>query len=289
MLLRIWGAAALAACLLIGVSTHAMGGNVSAARKQIESSLQVSGTITIAPDGSVQAHTLDPATPLGEQLTGFLDQRIATWRFEPVLVDGKVVTAKVPMHLRLVAKPADDGKSNISIASTYFGSGDARPATDLPRSSRMTPPHFPADALSKGGKGVVYLVVQFGRDGKVIHADAERVNLRVLGTANEMKQLRTQFTDAAVRSAKRWTFVAPTTGPEADDKSWLVRVPVDFIFYGDKTRNSGAWDTYIPGPPNIGMPWAQEKLRTAGSPDALPEGRIYPLEQGAKLLNPPAT
>ena len=28
-------------------------------------------------------------------------------------------------------------------------------------------------------------------------------------------------------------------------------------------------------------------LRTAGSPDAMPDGGVYPLEQGATLLTPP--
>ncbi len=291
MILRTFGSLALAACLLLGMSRDAVSGNTAAARKQLESSLQVSGTITIARDGSVQSHRLDPGAPLGGELTRFLDASIGKWRFEPVLVDGRVVIAKVPMHLRLIAKAAGDGRSSISIASTYFGSSDEVAATDHPRSAKLAPPKFPQDALSMGGKGTVYLIVQVGRDGKVANVDAEQVNLRVLGNAREMDALRKSFTTAAVRAGKQWTFVIPTTGESAKEEAWLVRVPVDFMLteQGQKPGKRVGWDTYIPGPRNTGVPWAQEKLRTAARPDALPNDGIYPLRQGAKLLSPPAS
>ncbi len=281
----------VAACLMIGTAGHAAGGNTAAARKLVVSSLQVSGSITIAPDGSVQAHSLEPDTPLGEPLTRFLDGTIAKWRFEPVTVDGKTVTAKVPMHLRLLAKPRDDGNTSISIASTYFGSSTNSVATDEPRSAKLKPPMFPADAQSMGGQGTVYLIVQVGRDGSVVNVAAEQVNLRVLGTARQMEMLRKSFTFAADRAARQWTFLAPTTGDNVREKTWLVRVPVDFTLteMGRKPGERTGWDTYIPGPINAGVPWAREWLRTAAKPDALPDTGVYPLKQGAKLLAPPAT
>ena len=263
----------------------------AAVRKQAESSLRVSGEIVLRPDGSVLSHTLDPQAPLGEPLSRFVGDAVGNWRFKPVLVDGKPATVKVPMSLRLVAKPADDGKINVSIASTHFGSKDDVPATDNPRSVQMNPPRFPKNALYMGGKGTVYLVVQIGRDGKVANVDAEQVNLRVAGTENQMAMLRKQFTMAAVNTARGWTFDIPTTGETANDKHWLVRVPVEFVLTGpgEKKSNKSGWDTYIPGPRNIAMPWAQEQLRTAGSPDALPDAGIYPLREGAELLTPPTT
>jgi hypothetical protein len=166
----------------------------------------------------------------------------------------------------------------VAIASSYFGSTDAVPKTDNPAGIKLSPPQFPKSALRMGGQGTVYLVVQVGRDGKVANVAAEQVNLRVAGTANEMDSLRDQFTMAALRVARGWSFAVPTTGEGADDDSWLVRVPVEFVL--------GGWDTYIPGPRNTDMPWAQEKLKTAGSPDALPDNGVYPLRQGATLVTP---
>lgn len=288
---RILFAAGLAVVLLAGgMPVDAGNGRgVAAVKKQAESSLQVSGTITVAPDGSVLSHTLDPKAPLGAELAGFVDRSVAAWRFKPVLVDGKPVTAKVPMHLRLVATQVGEGKVNVAIASTWFGNIDDVPATDHPRGIRRTPPRYPTDALAMGGKGVVYLIVQVGRDGKVLNVDAEQVNLRVAGTEGQMAQLRKAFTDASTRAARGWQFAAPTTGEAAGKESWLVRVPVEFVLSGPGGRppKDGEWDTYIPGPRNYGMPWAGDSLKAAGSPDALPGGGEFPLEQGATLLNPP--
>lgn len=289
MALRTMAAVVMAALLALG-SAHA--GTAREARKQAESSLRVSGSVVIDADGAVLSHELDAKAPLTPALVEFIRGAVSKWRFEPVVVDGKRVNAKVPMSLRLVAKRADDGNFSISIASTYFGGQDDAPATDQPRSIRMTPPRYPKGALYMGGKGTVYLIVQVGRDGKVMNVDAEQVNLRVAGTDAQMNELRKQFTDAAVRVARGWTFAAPTTGEEANEDSWLVRVPVDYVLAGSgstRPEQDGGWDTYIPGPRNAGMPWAAEKLRMAGSPDAVPEEGVYPLRQGAKLLTPPAT
>ena len=98
---------------------------------------QRSGSIVIETDGKVMEHHLDATSALTPALTAFLDQTIRGWRFEPVKVDGVVVRAKVPMHLRLVAKKTDDGKYNVSIASTYFGSEETtpHPVTDSVRMS----------------------------------------------------------------------------------------------------------------------------------------------------------
>lgn len=281
-------AAVVLLCGFLVAAGAVAGGRGAKARAQAESSLQVSGTITIGKDGSVIAHTLDPKAPLGEPLTQFVSKAVAAWRFAPIRVDGELVNAKVPMYLRLVARRAEGDTLNVTIASSYFGSNDAVAKTDNPSSIKLTPPRFPQKALYMGGQGTVYLIVQVDRAGKVANVDAEQVNLRVAGSERDMAMIRDQFTEAAVRVARGWTFTVPTTGETADDASWLVRVPVDFVLSGpgEAQRTPGSWDTYIPGPRNMGMPWAQEKLQTAGSPDALPDDGVYPLRQGATLLTP---
>jgi hypothetical protein len=275
-------AALLAFVLMIG---SALAGNARDARKQAESSLRMSGSLVIGVDGAVLSHELTQAAGLTPELAGFVDKAISAWRFEPVLVDGKPVNAKVPMSLRLVARPTDGGRFNVSIASTYFGNKGDLPATDSVRSLELVPPIFPRNALAMGGKGTVYLVVQVGRDGKVMNADAEQVNLRVAGTERQMQTLRELFANTAVQGARRWSFQPPTTGKEVNEPYWVVRVPVDFRIDGERRPQPGQWETIIPGP-YLGVPWAAKNLRTTGSPDALPEQGVYPLHQGAILLTP---
>jgi TonB family protein len=280
----------MAMLLVLGLfaSLPAWTGNARSVRKQAESSLRVTGTIVIGTDGAVQAHELDPEAPLTHKLAEFIGRSLDQWRFEPVKVNGEVVRARVPMSLRLVAKQSGEGNYTVRIASTHFGGGKHLPETDMPRRVQMQPPQFPRGALRVGGKGTVYLLVQIGSGGKVLNVGAEQVNLRVAGSEGQMKQLRKEFTDAATRAARNWTFIPPTTGEEVGRGSWLVRVPVDFRIAGDKTSKPGEWETYIPGPRNMDMPWAREQLKTAGSPDALPDDGIFPMREGAKLLTPPA-
>lgn len=281
--------------MLLGVALSSLplaadAGNVRAAMKQVESTLLVTGTIVIAPDGTVRDYKLDDTRALGQTLEQFLDANIRSWRFEPVVVDGTVVTAEAPMRLRLVANRQEDGGMGVRIAATWFGSDKERPATDMPRAARMDPPRYPMGALGVGAQGIAYVVLRFGRDGRVQEAGIERVNLRTLGTESQMTELRRQFADAALRAARRWTFLPPTTGKEAGQDDWSVRVPVEFQMTNRQQPKPGEWQSYLPDPTVRDLPWAREQLRTAGSPEALPDSGVYPLERSAiRLLNAPGT
>jgi hypothetical protein len=288
----------LALGVLLAVSgTSADAGNARASRKLIESSLRVGGTIVVAPDGTVQSYTLEHTEMLGAPLENFLKNNITHWKFKPVEVDGKVVTAKAAMSLQLIANREEAGSMSVRIANTWFGAnasgtGTEEPATDNPRSLSMRPPKYPNEAAYMGGQGITYLVVNIGRDGKVLAVEAERVNLRSLGTDTQMNMLRKAFADASIRAAKQWTFQPPTTGPEAAKDSWRVRVPVDFRLAGlpgVTQPKPGGWESYIPDPTVRDVPWARDELRAAGSPDALPGNGVYSLRQGLQLLNPPTT
>lgn len=270
-----------------GTST-ALAGNARETRGQAESSLQVSGSLVIGGDGKVLSHALNPAEGLTPELIQFLGTAVSAWRFAPILVDGRPVQAKVPMWLRLMAKRTDDGRVNVRIAGSYFGSQRELPATALVRAGTLTPPVFPREAMQMGGRGIVYLIVRVGRDGKVIDAAPEQVNLRVVGTDKQMTMLRKTFADAARRVALSWIFQPPTTGEEVGKPYWVVRVPVDFTTSDERRPGPGQWQTVIPGP-RLPMPWASKTLQTAGSPDALPDNGIFPLEQGARLLDSPAS
>lgn len=274
-------------CLLALLLASPLSASGPTARKQAESSLHVTGTIVIDTDGKVQSHEIDPRIHLTPELSAFVSQSLARWRFQPVKVDGRVVRARVPMSLRLVATRLDDDKFYLRIASTYFGG--SHPATDSVRFLKMSSPKYPDAAARAGGKGMVYLLLQIGRDGKVMNVGVEQVNLRVVGPAVQMDALRKLFGEEAARAARRWTFQPPTTGEYAGRDTWFARVPVNFFLSGDKMPQPGEWETYIPGPRNTDMPWAHDQLKTAGAPDALPDHGVFPLEQGAKLLAPPAT
>ena len=283
---------------LLSVGNPVDAGNARSNRKLVESSLLVKGTIVIAPDGAVQSYTLESKEGLGEGLEKFLDNAITHWRFKPVEVDGKVVTAKAPMSLRLIANREEGGGMSVRIAGTWFGRNanpsngnqNGKPAIDTStmRSNKLIPPMYPSSALRIGGQGIAYLVVSVGRDGHVQDAEVEKVNLRSVGTDRQMDELRKQFAQAATSVAKQWTFIPPSTGKESNENFWRARVPVDFRLTGTTQPKPGQWESYIPDPTIRVIPWARSELMAAGSPDALPGDGIYPLTQGLQLLNPPS-
>ena len=139
--------------LLAGIGMDVCAGSSSANKNLVESSLLVGGNIVIAPDGSVQSYVLDSTAALGTSLEKFLDNNITRWRFKPVEVDGRAVTAKAPMSIRLIANRKDDGGMTVRIANTWFGDGSNTAISDHPHSKKMTPPRYPPEIASLGGQG----------------------------------------------------------------------------------------------------------------------------------------
>jgi len=253
-------------------------------RKQVESSRLVSGTITISTDGSVLKHQLAATPPVEPGVRALIDKAVARWKFEPVLVDGQAVVATVPMSLRLVATPIGDGEQmSVRIASTHFGAVSKEPVEGVTITHRPAP-SYPRMALRARVGGTVYVVLRIGRDGRVLDVATEQVNLRAAGPEKSMRPLREDLATATEQSVRQWRFSPPTQGPEANQDEWIGRVT--FSYYVNPAPDGPpVWDTYVPGPRNTAIPWAEDKLRTAGSPDAVPDGGFESLDSGPRLLS----
>lgn len=273
----------LALLLCVG----ALAGNARHVRKQAESTMLVSGWITIQPDGTVASHEIYRGEKLALQIAGLIGDAAAGWRFEPIEVDGKPAKVRIPMHLRLIARPASDGQYTVAIRNATFGSSASTDPQARWSRVKAVPPEYPRTALAMGGKGTVYLLLRIGRGGRVLNVATEQVNLTVAGTSAQMDQLRSLLSKASERAAKRWEFKPPTRGPDAGAPYWVARCPVAFRFAGEKPAEAGEWETYVPGPRNYDIPWVMHDLRLAGSPDALPDGALTSLGDGPRLLNPP--
>lgn len=279
MKMRYWiGLGLLLCAVAVGAA------NRTEVRKQVEASMVVTGTIDIEPDGSVSAHTVDRSEALPEGVTALLAQAIPGWRFEPVVVDGKPVPVRVKMGVRLVAKQKDDGDYLLGIRSANFGDGREAVGTGVV-AKRMQPPRFPEHAARSGIAGTAFLVLRVNREGQVEDAVAERVNLRVVGSQAQMQRGRKVLADASLAAARRWTFTVPTTGPEADEAFWSVRVPVDYTFGADEPKY-GEWQAYVPGPYQRPAWITPEDADSSSGSDALIAGAVYMVGGGPKLLTP---
>lgn len=278
----------LLACLLL-IGMPALAG-ISEVRKQGEASMLVTGVVMIEPDGSVGELKLDQPDKLPPGVLGLLDQAGKAWRFEPHTVDGVASKAKARMSLRVVAKKLESGDYSVELRSAYFGRAAMSPeerianeGTATVRSESLRPPQYPEGAMYAGARGIVYLIVKIGPDGRAQETAVEQVNLQVVAREDQMAQFRDQFGKAALRAAKLWKFQVPTTGPMADDSAWVVRVPVSYQMPGYKVPGYGEWEVYVPGPRKQ-VPWAEDK--DAVDPDAMMAGGLYPAGQGMRLLTP---
>lgn len=239
------------------------------ARERVEASVLVDGTIGITPAGAVLAYTLDRPERLPPEVVATIAKNAPRWTFHPVLVDGKPVTAKAKMHLRLVASPRPDGSYELSIRSAYFGDK----STSITRAT-MPPPRYPQQAIRAHLGGSVYLALRIDRDGKVIDAMATQVNLDALASERVLQQWRQVFADASVRAARQWTFSPAAAG---EPLYRTVTTPVHYRikeFGHGKTDSYGTWESYVPGPVEP-APWFDAGRMLSGGTDALPGDGIY--------------
>ncbi len=268
--------------------TAPAGGGVGAVRKQTEASMLVTGTIDVDRDGSVGSYAIDKREQLPAVVSQVIDQTIARWRFNPVTQDGKPIKATAKMSLLIVANHTDDDHYRVTMRGVTFGGENEVPGEAV-TAKHMRPPEYPGQALASGVAASVYVVVQVGRQGVVEDALVEQVNLRAVASEVDMGRWRNSFAQSALRAAKSWTFVPPTTGDTVSAPFWSVRVPVTYQPAGTTAPKYGHWEAYIPGP-RESAPWVQgyeHDLDNWSLPDSQVAGGVYQVGKGLHLLTPP--
>jgi hypothetical protein len=271
-------------CLLLAGT--AVAGSLKDARERVQASMLVTGSILVAPDGSVRSYTIDHPEKLPPVVVGLIDKGTKNWMFAPVLIDDRPVAARANMSLRIVAKP--DGKDDyaISLAGAQFGEdADVDSGKTISYGTRP-PPRYPPSAVSAGVWGTVYVRVLVNRQGRVENAIAEQVNMGVVASDQELDKWRRVLADASLAAVKRWTFQIPTEGKEATKDHWEARVPVNYILDGRTPRESyGKWNPYVPGPEQA-VPWHEKFEGSAGAADAIADGGLYQIGSGLHLTTP---
>lgn len=279
--------ALLGIAFLAGAAPVADAQTVRQARQEVEASMLVTGHVDIDRDGRAASHVLDQPDKLPPYVVELIARAVPSLRFEPVLVDGAPVIARAKMSVRLVATPAGDGEGNMQlrIASAHFGEEYSETDRTSVRQSNLRPPRYPMNIAQIGGKGMVYLLVKVGRDGKAADVVAEQVNLTALGNARQMEMIRATLSKTAVDNAlKHWTFTPPEEGEAVDRDYWVVRVPVDFRLSDDRDTAYGKWSAYHPGPQQRPV-WAAP-TPPGFSPDTLVAGGMTPETSRFRLLTP---
>lgn len=254
-------------------------------RKQIESSMLVTGEVEITEEGTVSKLQIDQPEKLPAGVVNLVRGQVSQWNFEPVRRNGKGVPARSPMSVRVVGRRTDKDTVTISIRNAVFpgplpGKGEAVSKVS------MLPPSYPGPAARAGIEATTYLVLKIERDGSVGDAIVEQVNLRTVASEKNMTMMRGLFAEASLKAARKWTYHPPTVGEAAAEDHWSVRVPVEYTFdEGGRGSGYGKWYAYVPGPRQA-IPWDEEAGDRLVSPDALAEGGVYMAgsDQALRLL-----
>jgi hypothetical protein len=280
--------------LLVGLLCMMFSGLVLAAgpqevRKRIEASMLVTGSIDVAPDGSVHSYALDKQDKLPPEVVDLLHKAIPGWHFQPVLVDGAPVIAHAKMSVRVVAKREENGDYTARVTSSNFGEQKTGEGITLKSGNQ---PRYPRTAIHAQVAGTVYLLLRVGRDGQVTDVSAEQVNMSVVASDSDLRLWRKMLADVSQEAAREWTYNTPTTGPRAKDDAWIIRVPVTFRLhkYRDPADDDyGKWQAYVPGPKET-ISWLDKYPRSNDShdtaADAVPDGKVYLVGSGLTLTTP---
>jgi hypothetical protein len=262
-------------------------------RKQVEASMLVTGELVVAPDGAVKSYKLDRADALPPQTRELLAELVPAWELDVKKADGSPLQspAAVKMSVQLVGRPTGvDDQLRITIGDTAFW--DPKAPVEVEAKGKLTPPKYPPFAYRSGMSGIVYVVVRLNPDGTVAETHAERVDMTVLADERTLRKFGKVLADAAVGTAKQWTF---TIAPErlAKPEPAAVRVPVEFALAGSNPTPKteyGRWRAYVPGP-YAPIPW-QNRTADGGDVDggigAMVPGQLYSTDAPIKLRRPPA-
>lgn len=261
----------------------------AAVRKQAEASMLVTGSIQVDAVGKVTGFSFDQPDKLPAAVVDLLGNAVPKWRFEPVLVDGQPARVNTDMSIRIVANKLDNGDYKVGIRSAGFGdlAGRNPKVVKAPRKvaagtcPNMAPPRYPDGAARMGVASNVYLLLKVDREGRVIDAMAEQVNMKVVSDEKSMERWRKLFADVSLAQARKWC-IAPGDEELAGNEPWFVqRVPV--MFHLSALPSYGKWEAYVPGPRQAN-PWEEDQEGPAFSPDTLLPGRAYAAGSGLKLL-----
>jgi len=257
-------------------------GSNQATRSQIEATMLVSGSLSVDETGRVTANTVDHPEQLPAAVVQLVQQTLPTFRFQPVLHDGKPQPVHAAMHLVVAANQVDPKHVAIRIRSARFTeSGTAS-------SEQITVDHrgllrFPEEAIKAGVSGTVYVAVRIDRSGTVLDAQVQQVNLRVVDNARQMKHWRDAFAKPTLAGIRHFTFNVPTNGSHADDQAFTGILPVSYYVDNQGPPKYGQWDPYVPGP-RQDIAWLDDE--EVGASEAIPDGAFAQTGTDMKLLTP---
>ena len=231
----------------------------------------VNGQITIAADGTVKDVAIDNIGSSEQSLKTFVIEKIKTWEFYPVQVDGTPREATAPIYLNLIATvDANDELRAITLTKPRIGKSaieieiDARYDNKAKKHPRF---NYPLVPLHDGVGALVTLLLDFKPDGTVRNAAIYEMVLVNTGK-RPVKPYARAFEDEAL-DAIRMLRRAPQEMAENGCSSGCIGT----YFVEFKLNYDKAWNGYVlvPGKP---VPW-----NTLSTPSDIEQSQLVRLKQ----------
>jgi hypothetical protein len=227
---------ALAACIAFSSASGA-----AAPPKTASYEMVANGEVQIDAVGHVSDYKL--SSELTPEISALVDRSVRRWRFEPILQDGRPVTAKTALRIRLLARRSgvDSDNFTVSIASVDFSAPR--------RSSAGKPPRYPQLAASARLNAKVLLLLRIDDTGKVVEALPYQTSLGArTRSERDAESWRTIFERASITAAKTWKY--DLTEMLGDQRVGGYSIaPIEFrIVARDAGSDHDQWTGYIPGP-----------------------------------------
>lgn len=287
-----WAGVALAVCLCLGGPGTADAGSMQERWTPqpkpvaVESVLiaRVDGRIAIDAQGVPIDYRIE--TELTDKVRTLLDKAVRGWRFEPVLVDGKPVTAEARMRVTLVAREQGDGL-RVGIDNVIFPTdADSANLSEVKAAKlRVMPPKYPGYAASLGVEGRVLLHLKLSLDGRVEDVVAVQSSLaKVAGKDELLGKLIAEFEEASLKAARNWRFEVHDTRSSGEAEEGITfAIPVDYLMRDKRGQKQGVWATEVRGPKRV-APWHDDKqnFQQVGVSDVSGNEMVY-LGGGLKL------
>jgi len=194
------------------------------------------GELVVDAEGRVVSVKLDHKDLGAERMSGF-ERQIREWRFEPVIEDGKAVSARAGVHLDMrVRKTTREAPELLTIRGVRFYELPAEEGASLSGAEAKTDgvhlslPNYPWAPMKIGVGGQVWLLVRVGADGGATETAIHASELRTITLTPRMQKNHMRaFALAAQKAAKDWKL----QGYE----NLIVMVPVKFAPPGEDTRS----------------------------------------------------
>ena len=243
----------------------------AAEKVPLEYSLGIAGELVIDPQGKVKTYAMDDG--LAQPLASLVQRNVEQWTFEPIVVDGKPVTAKTRMRLGLLAQPRGDDYE-LRVEYVYFG--DAKPR------GKSVPPRYPRPALLAGVQARVVVMAKVDAEGNVLDAHAYQSSVSV---KRSEQRWRKAFAEASVAAALASKY-EPTDEIAGRRVGNTLTLPFTYtISQGSSKKeleaNNKYWRAYIPGPVSP-PPWIGETAAGLDT-DALADGQSAALDSPFRL------